>query len=401
MSLPVTALESSDIALSLSLPAALDGHDGTNRARGGHLQIAADTDVEAVRLWLAEYAGSPHTLRSYRKEAVRLLLWATRTLGKPLSSLTREDFLLYEQFLAAPTGDWADPGRPRRGRARRLFDGPLSERSQHQALGIVSGLLSYLVTAGYLAGNPLALRRRTGAAARRTPRVERYLDHALWDHVLASVEQWSRVTAREQQHYERSRWLIRLLYGTGLRVSEAAQARAADFYQRRGNWWLHVVGKGGAEGEVPVSTALMADFARYRVFHGLAQTPSGNETTAAVMSVAGDPHHHLTPAAIYLIVKEVFRRAADMFEATDPAGAETLRRASTHWLRHSAATHQADAGNDLRFIQKNMRHASIQTTGIYLHVEDDVRHTRTVQDQGDALASELREAGAPYNAASA
>jgi integrase/recombinase XerC len=46
------------------------------------MQIAADSDVEAVRLWLAEYAGSPHTLRSYRKEAVRLLLWATRALGQ-------------------------------------------------------------------------------------------------------------------------------------------------------------------------------------------------------------------------------------------------------------------------------------------------------------------------------
>lgn len=388
MSLPVTALESPDIALSLALPAALDGHDGTNRARGGHPQIAADSDVEAVRLWLAEYAGSPHTLRSYRKEAVRLLLWATQALGKPLSSLTREDFLLYEQFLAAPTGDWADPTRPRRGGTRRLFDGPLSERSQHQALGIVSGLLSYLVSAGYLAGNPLALRRRTGAAARRARRVERYLDHALWEHVLASIEQWPRVTAREQQHYERSRWLIRLLYHTGLRVSEAANAKMADFYQRRGKWWLHVIGKGGTEGEVPVSAALMADLARYRVFHELAPTPSGNEAAAAVMSVAGDPHKHLTPAAVYLIVKEVFRRAADVLATNNPAGAATLQRASTHWLRHSAATHQADAGTDLRFIQKNMRHASIQTTGIYLHAEDDLRHAETVREHDDPVSSE-------------
>ena len=384
MSLPVATPESSETVLSIALPAALDGREGTNRARGGHLQIAADCDVEAVRLWLAEYAGSPHTLRSYRKEAVRLLLWATRTLGKPLSSLTREDFLMYERFLAAPGGDWTDPAQPRRGTARRLFDGPLSARSQHQALGILSGLLSYLVSAGYLAGNPLTLRRRRGAAARRAPRVKRYLDHALWDHVLASVEQWPRLTARELQHYERSRWLIRLLYHTGLRVSEAAHAKAADFYQRRGNWWLHVVGKGGAEGEVPVSAALMADFARYRVFYGLAPTPSGNETAAAVMSVAGDPQRHLTPAAVYLIVKEVFRRAADVLEASDPAGAETLRRASTHWLRHSAASHQADAGTDLRFIQKNMRHASIQTTGIYLHAEDDRRHAETVKEEKGA-----------------
>jgi integrase/recombinase XerC len=380
MNLPVSASEAPEPVLLIAVPATLDGRDGTNRARGGQMQIAADSDVEAVRLWLAEYAGSPHTLRSYRKEAARLLMWATRTLGKPLSSLTREDFLFYERFLAAPTGDWTDPDRPRRGTARRLFDGPLSEPSQHQALGILSGLLSYLVSAGYLAGNPLALRRRTGAAAKRTRRVERYLDHALWDHVLASVEQWPRVTARDHQHYERSRWLVRLLYGTGLRVSEAANAKMADLYRRRGKWWLHVIGKGGTEGEVPVSAALMADLTRYRAFHGLSPTPSGDETAPAVLSIAGDPHRHLTPAAVYLVVKEVFRRAADMLETGDVAGAETLRRASTHWLRHSAATHQADAGTDLRFIQKNMRHASIQTTGIYLHAEDDQRHADTVRE---------------------
>jgi integrase/recombinase XerC len=55
----------------------------------------------------------------------------------------------------------------------------------------------------------------------------------------------------------------------------------------------------------------------------------------------------------------------------------TLRRASTHWQRHTAATQQADAGNDIRFIQKNLRHASIETTAIYLHAEDDRRHSQT------------------------
>ncbi|WP_429501183.1 tyrosine-type recombinase/integrase (plasmid) [Robbsia andropogonis] len=363
--------------LAITLPAAFDGHNGTNRAHGLHKQIAADTDVEAVRLWLAEYVASPHTLRSYHKEVVRLLLWATRTLGKPLSSLTREDFLLYEHFLAAPTDDWADPALPRRGRARRLFEGPLSERSQHQALGILSGLMTYLVSAGYLAGNPLALRRGRNTPKKRSRRVEGYLDHPLWNHVLACVERWPRLTARDEQHYERSRWLIRLLYHTALRASEAAPASTADFYQRRGKWWLHVVGKGGAEGEVPVSDELMADFARYRVFHGLPPAPSARETGPVVMSIAGDHARHLTPAAVYLIVREVFRRAADALESADPVGATTLRRASTHWLRHSAATHQADAGTDLRFIQKNLRHASIETTGIYLHAEDDRRHAQT------------------------
>jgi hypothetical protein len=68
----------------IALAPALDGSRGSNRARDGVCQIAAQTDVEAMRLWLAEYADSPHTLRCYRKEAARLLLWATRVRGKPL-----------------------------------------------------------------------------------------------------------------------------------------------------------------------------------------------------------------------------------------------------------------------------------------------------------------------------
>ncbi|MGH1508237.1 tyrosine-type recombinase/integrase [Ralstonia solanacearum] len=374
MNSPASAQES---LLPIALPTMLDGHDGTNRAHGGNRQITANTDLEAVRLWLAEYVHSPHTLRSYRKEAVRLLIWATRALGKPLSSLTREDFLLYEQFLAAPTADWVDPMLPRRGGNRRLFDGPLSERSRRQALGILSGLFNYLVAAGYLAGNPLALRRSRSARTGKKRRIERYLDHALWQSVLDSVERWPQDTPRERQHYERSRWLIRLLYHTALRASEAAHAKAADFFQRRGRWWLHVTGKGGTEGDVPVADTLMAEFARYRTFYSLPPMPAPGETTPTVMSIAGDTERTLTPAAIYLIVKEVFLRAADALDSTDPVRAATLRRASTHWLRHSAASHQADAGTDLRFIQRNLRHASIETTGLYLHAEDDRRHAQT------------------------
>jgi integrase/recombinase XerC len=381
MNLPAPAPES---LLPMALPAALDGRDGTNRAHGANRQIAADTDLDAVRLWLAEYVSSPHTLRSYRKEAVRLLIWATRALGKPLSSLTREDFLLYERFLAAPTADWTDPALPRRGGVRRLFDGPLAEKSRRQALGILCGLLNYLVAAGYLAGNPLALRRSRSVSTTRKRRIERYLDHTLWQLVLDSVERWPQDTPRECQHYERSRWLIRLLYHTALRASEAAHAKAADFFQRRGRGWLHVVGKGGTEGEVPVADTLMTEFARYRTFYGLPPMPAPDEITPAVMSIAGDTGRHLTPTAIYLIAKEVFRRAADALKSADPVGAATLHRASTHWLRHSAASHQADAGTVIRFIQKNLRHASIETTGLYLHAEDDRRHAQTTDVHASA-----------------
>ncbi|VEB42912.1 site-specific tyrosine recombinase XerC [Chromobacterium violaceum] len=51
-----------------------------------------------------------------------------------------------------------------------------------------------------------------------------------------------------------------------------------------------------------------------------------------------------------------------------------LRAASTHWLRHTAASHQLEAGVPLLLVSQNLRHASIQTTRRYLHSEEDARH---------------------------
>src|SRR3546814_16160227 len=106
------------------------------------------------------YHDSSHTFRSYRKEATRLLLWATQVRGKPVSSLTREDVIAYEAFLAQPPATWCDDGLARRGEHRRLFVGPLDERTRPQALGISGGLFNYSVRAGHLAGRPVVLPAR-------------------------------------------------------------------------------------------------------------------------------------------------------------------------------------------------------------------------------------------------
>ncbi len=58
--------------------------------------------MAAVNAWLARYADSSATLQTYRREVERLILWAVLPLGKPLSSLTHEDLLAYERFLADP-----------------------------------------------------------------------------------------------------------------------------------------------------------------------------------------------------------------------------------------------------------------------------------------------------------
>lgn len=381
----------SDFALSTvipaALPAALSGVVGTNRATAGvSRQIAANDDVAAIGLWLAEYHGSPHTFRSYRKEAERLLLWATQVRGKAVSSLTREDVLAYEAFLTMPLQTWCDQALARHGDHRRLFAGPLSERSQRQALGILSGLFNYLVRAGYLAGTPFALQPRHRRARQSQRTIERYLDRSVWEDVLVRVEQWPQETGRDRQRYERARWTLRFLYETALRASEAAQACESDLLHRRGHWWLRVIGKGGVEGDVPVSEALMADFARYRAFHGLLTLPTSDSSRPLILGIAGR-EAALTPTAVYLVVKDALGRVADDLAAIDSTRAAHLRRASTHWLRHTAATHQAEAGNPVHHIQHNLRHSSIATTSIYLHAEEDARHASTTQARVSTTSS--------------
>ncbi|OUL89721.1 integrase, partial [Paraburkholderia hospita] len=137
----------------LVIPAALDGHAGTNRATGGIAQIAAANDLEAIRAWLARFADKRTTFDSYRKEAERLLLWSLVQLGRPLSSLTHEDCLRYQRFVAdpQPAATWianagAGGGRKHaRGDARwRPFHGPLSPASIRQAMVILNVLFSWL-----------------------------------------------------------------------------------------------------------------------------------------------------------------------------------------------------------------------------------------------------------------
>ncbi|MGN5478026.1 tyrosine-type recombinase/integrase [Cupriavidus basilensis] len=54
-----------------------------------------------------------------------------------------------------------------------------------------------------------------------------------------------------------------------------------------------------------------------------------------------------------------------------------LASASAHWLRHTAGSHMSDRQVDLRHVRDNFGHASIATTSIYLHTEDDARHEAT------------------------
>ena len=371
----------------IHLPRELDGQNGANRALSGRPQIAAQNDIDAIKAWLVRFTDTPTTFTSYRKEAERLLLWSVLELGKPLSSLTHEDLLVYQRFLGdpQPLERWVMKAGRKWSRYEpgwRPFAGPLSQTSQRQSIVILNTLFSWLVNAGYLAGNPLSLSRQRQRKAQ--PRITRYLDQDLWQEVKTSIVLMPKETEREREHYFRVRWLFSLLYLCGLRISEVTENTMGGFFCRRDKdgedrWWLEITGKGGKTRIVPATNELMVELARYRRENRLSPFPLSGEATPLLLPIGGK-QRPLTRSAVHLIVKEAFERAARQIEEHGPdfaSWAQLLRSGSAHWLRHTAGSNMAGGNLDLRHVRDNLGHESISTTSKYLHTEDDQRHKET------------------------
>ncbi|MBB4519645.1 site-specific recombinase XerD [Paraburkholderia fungorum] len=152
--------------------------------------------------------------------------------------------------------------------------------------------------------------------------------------------------------------------------------RDADGHER---WWLEVLGKGDKEGLVPASAEMIVELGRYRRDRGPSALPARHEDTPPVLPL-GKSMKPLTHAALHTIVKGIFagpaghlRLRGDRFARQ----ADLLEQASAHWLRHTAGSHMADGGADLRTVRDNLRHASLTSTNPYLHTPDEERHRET------------------------
>ncbi len=362
-----------------TLGEALDGQFGANRAEPRGLQIDADHDLAAVHCFLAEYDLSPETQRVYRKEVERLLLWAVVERGKPLSSLNRQDFTAYVEFLAnpQPAWRWCGPRRPRGHYDWRPFVGPLGEAARVNAVAIIRILLDWLVDAGYLAANPLGLMRQQRKLAKRVrvdpDKVERFLDEDMWAAVIATVEALPRETAREVAAYERLRFICAMLYLLGPRAGELERHTMKSFREINGLWWWEVVGKGAKAARIPVPDDLLAALVRYRRHLGRQPPlPTPDDSTPLLLSLLGN--YGITARRLNQLLKELFNQAAERLQERAPHKAQRLRQASAHWGRHTAITAKLNAGIDRRYVRRSARHEDSRTTELYLHEEDTAWH---------------------------
>jgi integrase/recombinase XerD len=180
------------------------------------------------------------------------------------------------------------------------------------------------------------------------PRIERYLPETLNE---LQVEQLLESIDTKAPHGLRDRAMIELLYASGLRISELANARLENFHP--GDGVIRVIGKGNKTRMVPVGSKACEALARYLSTERpkLVKRRTGNEI---FLSERGTK---LTTTRIWQIVKQKARHA----------GLE--KNIYPHLLRHSFATHLLSNGADLRIIQEMLGHADISTTQVYTHVD--------------------------------
>jgi integrase/recombinase XerD len=180
------------------------------------------------------------------------------------------------------------------------------------------------------------------------PRIERYLPETLNE---LQVEQLLEKIDTKTPHGLRDRAMIELLYASGLRVSELANARLENFnFEER---VVRVTGKGNKTRIVPAGRKACEALAAY-LSSERPKFVKRRTTSEIFLSERGTK---LTTARIWQIVKKHARHAG--FE----------KNIYPHLLRHSFATHLLGNGADLRIIQEMLGHADISTTQVYTHVD--------------------------------
>jgi integrase/recombinase XerC len=276
---------------------------------------------ELRKAWLDHLAherrASAHTLRAYGDDVARFLGFEGGHLGravtqKALASLSQADI---RAFITARRSEGLGPGGVQR------------------ALAAVRSFYKFLAREGIL--------ENAAPGAIRSPRLKRRLPRPL------SVEDAARAIALAGVHdvdwlAARDAALLTLLYGAGLRISEALGLKRADVPVGAS---LTVLGKGRKERRVPVLPVL-AD---------------------ALEIYAGKIPHPGAPSSPLFLS----RRGRAMSAREAQALMQRLRgalglseRATPHALRHSFATHLLQGGGDLRSVQELLGHASLSTTQV-------------------------------------
>jgi site-specific recombinase XerD len=318
-------------------PCACDGVQGFNRAPADANQTGATSDYEAIQAWIGLIAEGTATRLTYRKEAERLILWATLERRKAVSSLTALDCTAYLEFIQHPTPPerWIAARHIQRwDPAWRPFAGPLSLSSARTTAQVLKVLFSWLTDRGYLRLNPLN-KSLNDLLPEPSASVPPYLSNVQW--LLLDRH------AKQTTGGMRSQAIISLAYWTSLSVNEMASARVSDLHEyssesaSRIKWVLLVNRRSGQPAYEPIADHLISHLVDYMDSRGFGRDLQTWPVEAALVgSLASEGHSAgaLSPPALTAAIKTIFCQVADIAFVAYPNAAARLRKASARCIRH-------------------------------------------------------------------
>ena len=266
---------------------------------------------------------SPHTLRAYGDDMARFLKFLTEHNGGPLNLDTLKSIRPADvrAFITVRRGEGLGP------------------RGVQRAMAALRSFYRHLERAN--------LANSTAVQAVRGPKIPHNLPRPLNEHDAMRVIGDAGETGRKWLA-ARNAALMTLLYGTGLRISEALALRRGDAAL---GGKLTIIGKGGKERIVPVIDAVREAVTAYTRCCPFDVGKNG----ALFLSPKGAP---MTPREAQRVMQQLRSRLGLSSTATP------------HALRHSFATHLLQNGGDLRAVQELLGHASLSTTQKYTEVEE-------------------------------
>lgn len=263
-----------------------------------------ENDAAFIELWLGTKV-SGHTRRAYRAEVDRFRTAA----AKPLNWITMTDLQSYAQALGQTN---------------------LKPASQNRAITALKSLLSFAQETGYLPFN-------VGAAVKLRPNRDGLAQRMLEESEVARL-----IAAAPEG---RNRVLLKLLYVSGVRVSEACGLKWCDALPRQEGGQITVFGKGGKTRAVLLKPKVWQQL--------LSIKREAKAVDAVFRSRKGGG----------AIDASQVRRI--VYAAAKRAGLE--QKVSPHWMRHAHASHALDRSAPIHLVQATLGHASVSTTGRYLH----------------------------------
>lgn len=292
------------------------------------LTFAAPELISERAAWLSSIDGerrlAENTIEAYERDTRQFLTFLTSYIGEPAAIKDIKDLRPTDlrAFLSARRKDGSGP------------------RSLGRYLAGLRSFLRFLEKKGLVSA--------AGATAMRSPRQPKSLPKPLTDRQAVDVASHDAQLNEEPWIAARDAAVFSLLYGCGLRISEALALTPQEFSQESSS--LRILGKGGKTRLVPLLPAVREAVSLYRTL-----CPYHLGPEAALFR--GARGGALQPA----IIQREMQRMRGALGLPD--------NATPHALRHSFATHLLAGGGDLRTIQELLGHASLSTTQVYTGVD--------------------------------